>query len=212
VAGGERLSVREVRSSILTLFAAGHETTANALTWSLYLLAASADWRLAVRGEAQRLADRPPDERVGLLTQTRAVIEEALRLYPPIAAVSRVALEPDRLGDADIRRGDLVVVSPWVLHRHRRLWPDPDAFDPSRFLGKVRERVDRFAFLPFGAGPRTCLGAEFALQEACLALAEIVRRFDFELAPGQTVWPKLEVTLKPAGGLRMMVRARQRSR
>jgi cytochrome P450 len=205
---GERLNPREVRSSILTLFAAGHETTANALTWSIYLLSQSPVWRQRVRREALSLTGHGPLVDVEDLSVTRAVIEEALRLYPPIAAISRVALEDDDLAGIAVYKGDLIVVSPWVLHRHRRLWGAPDVFDPSRFLGEAREGVDRFAFLPFGAGPRTCLGSEFALQEASLALAEIVRRFDFVLAPGQHVRPLLEVTLKPAGGLRVMLRSR----
>jgi cytochrome P450 len=206
---GEQLSVRQIRSSILTLFAAGHETTANALTWSMYLLSRSPLWLQRVRREAGATAGSSPSERVEDLPLTRAVIEEALRLYPPIAAISRVAVSADELAGTAVRRGDLVVVSPWVLHRHRRLWRSPDAFDPSRFLGEAREGLDRFAWMPFGAGPRTCIGAEFAVQEASLALAEIVRRFDFKLAPGQTVRPLLEVTLKPAGGMKMIVMARK---
>jgi cytochrome P450 len=209
---GEHLTVGEVRSSILTLFAAGHETTANALTWSMYLLSRSPLWLQRVRREAGAAAGQPPNERVEVLPRTRAVIEEALRLYPPIAAISRVAMSADALAGMAVRRGDLIVVSPWVLHRHRRLWRSPEAFDPSRFLGEAREGLDRFAWMPFGAGPRTCIGAEFALQEASLALAEIARRFEFELAPAQNVRPLLEVTLKPANGMRMIVMARRPAR
>jgi cytochrome P450 len=118
-------------------------------------------------------------------------------------------MSADALAGMAVKAGDVIVVSPWVLHRHRRLWRSPEAFDPSRFLGEAREGLDRFAWMSFGAGPRTCIGAEFALQEASLALAEIARRFDFELAPGQDVRPLLEVTLKPANGMRMIVMARR---
>jgi cytochrome P450 len=139
---------------------------------------------------------------------TRAVIEEALRLYPPIAAISRVAMGPDELAGLQIRRGSMVVIAPWVLHRHRRLWNAPDHFDPTRFLGSERANVDRFVWLPFGAGMRTCIGAAFALQEATLVLATIMKHFVLTPTPEHRVWPLLRVTLRPAGGLPMTVRMR----
>jgi cytochrome P450 len=188
------MSDAEVRSNILTFFAAGHETTANALTWAAFLLSQSPAWLERVRADPE--------------TASRAVIDEALRLYPPIAAISRVALEGDRLAGVAIRKGTLVVISPYVLHRHRRLWDHPGRFDPGRFLGAARERIDRFAYLPFGAGPRTCIGAAFAQQEAALVMSALVGRFDFALAKGQSVWPLLRVTLRPAEGLRMRLRRR----
>ncbi|HEY2526512.1 MAG TPA: cytochrome P450, partial [Xanthobacteraceae bacterium] len=136
---------------------------------------------------------------------TRAVIDEAIRLYPPIAAISRVAMGEDALGGERVRRGTMIVIAPYVLHRHRRFWRDPDAFDPSRFLGTARNAIDRFAYMPFGAGARTCIGSTFALQEATLILATITKYFDLRLAPDQDVWPLLRVTLRPANGLRMKV-------
>jgi cytochrome P450 len=154
----------------------------------------------ALSGPATAMAER--------LTVTRAVIEEAIRLYPPIAAISRVALGPDELGGVKVRRGSLVVISPYVLHRHRALWEEPDAFDPGRFIGGARTRIDRFAYLPFGVGPRICVGQAFALQEATLVLATIAGRFSFELSPDQAVWPLLSVTLRPAEGLKMRLRRR----
>ncbi|HEY1449147.1 MAG TPA: cytochrome P450 [Caulobacteraceae bacterium] len=205
---GARLSPAEVRSNILTFFAAGHETTANTLTWSLYLLSQSPEWRERVEAEAAVAFEGPTEGLAERLVETRAVIEEAIRLYPPIAAISRVAMGADELGGTRVRRGTLVVISPYVLHRHHRLWDHPELFEPGRFLGEARARIDRFAYLPFGAGPRTCIGSAFALQEAAIVLAAVARRARLRLAPDQTVWPLLRVTLRPAAGLRMVVNRR----
>jgi cytochrome P450 len=208
---GERMTEAEVRSNILTFIAAGHETTANTITWSLFLLSQSQEWRERVEREAERELDGPIDGLADRLVQTRAVIDEAIRLYPPIAAMSRVANGPDELAGTPVKRGTMVVIAPYVLHRHRRYWRDPDLFDPRRFLGKARADIDRFVYLPFGAGVRTCIGSAFALQEATLILATIMKNFDVALAPGSTVWPLLRVTLRPAGGLPMTIRRKRQS-
>jgi len=204
----ETFSEAELRSNILTFIAAGHETTANTLSWAMFLLSQSPDWRERVEAEVNREMKAgsavPPDH----LVATHAVIEETIRLYPPIAAISRVALGEDELGGECVRRGSLIVISPYVLHRHRVLWHRPDMFDPSRFLGNRRSLIDRFAYLPFGVGPRKCIGSAFALQEATLVLAAIVKNFDFALCPDRKVWPILRVTLRPANGLPMLVRKR----
>jgi cytochrome P450 len=205
---GQRMSVAEVRSNILTFISAGHETTANALTWTLFLLCQSPEWLARVEEEVERVGT-PTADTIERLVETRAAIEEAIRLYPPIAAISRVAIDADELAGEMIRRGTMVVVAPYVLHRHRLLWHDPDGFDPSRFLPEARSKIDRFAYLPFGAGPRTCIGSTFALQEATLVLAAIVKHFRLQLAPGHSVEPLLRVTLRPAGGLPMLIRCRQ---
>jgi cytochrome P450 len=205
-ATGRPITEAEVRSNILTFIAAGHETTANCLSWSLFLLSQSGEWRERVAAEARREIDRPMVGVADRLVMTRAVVEESMRLYPPIAAISRTAIGPDELAGVAVRRGSMVVIAPYVLHRHRHLWRDPDYFDPGRFLGDARMRIDRFAYLPFGAGIRTCIGSAFALQEATLVLATIMRHFALELAPGHAVWPLLRVTLRPAGGLPMTVR------
>jgi cytochrome P450 len=110
-----------------------------------------------------------------------------------------------------IRRGALVVIAPYVVHRHRLLWDRPDIFDPTRFLAGTRDRIDRYAYLPFGVGPRSCIGSAFALQEATIVVATITRNFELEVAPGHTVWPVHRVTLRPQGGLPMAVRSRVRS-
>jgi cytochrome P450 len=203
---GASLSEAEVRSNVLTFFSAGHETTANALTWAIFLLSQSPSWRGRVEREAAQALAGPVEGMAERLPVTRAVIEEAIRLYPPIAAISRVAVGPDELGGTKVKRGSLVVISPYVLHRHRALWDEPDIFDPARFVGAARARIDRFAYLPFGVGARICVGQAFALQEATLVLATIAGRFSFELMADQAVWPLLSVTLRPAEGLRMRVR------
>jgi cytochrome P450 len=206
---GRRMTEAEVRSNILTFIAAGHETTANCLTWSLFLLAQSPVWTERVTAEAVREIGGPISEMADRLVVTRAVIDESLRLYPPISAISRVAKGPDELAGVAIKRGSMVVIAPWVLHRHRRLWRDPDHFDPNRFLGAARADIDRFAWMPFGAGMRTCIGATFALREATLVLATIVKNFTLEPVRDQVVWPLLQVTLRPRDGLRMMITPRR---
>jgi cytochrome P450 len=204
---GKALSDVEVRANILTFIAAGQETTANCITWTMYLLSQSREWRERVQAEAEgewgsleSLADR--------LVVTRAVIDETNRLYPPITAISRTARGYDELAGETIKPGTLIVIAPYVLHRHRALWTRPNAFDPNRFFGKARESIDRFAYLPFGVGPRTCIGATFAIQEASIMVATIMRHFTLEMVPGNTPWPVQKVTLRPRGGLPMIVRRR----
>jgi cytochrome P450 len=204
----EGITEGELRSNILTFVAAGHETTANTLSWAMFLLSQSREWRQRVEQEVDRELTEGATALSDRLVETRAVIEESIRLYPPIAAISRVALDDDDLGGERVRRGSLIVVSPYVLHRHRLLWHRPNVFDPRRFLGIDRSTIDRFAYLPFGVGPRKCIGSTFALQEATLVLATIVKNFSFELSPGHAVWPTLRVTLRPANGLPMVIRKR----
>ncbi|MGA7324530.1 MAG: cytochrome P450 [Rhodomicrobium sp.] len=203
---GKGMTEAEVRANVITFISAGHETTANMLTWSLYLLSQSPQWRERIAAEAQRERFGPAETLADRLIETRAVIEEAARLYPPIAAISRAAIGADEFCGININPGDIVVIAPYLLHRHRALWDRPHIFDPHRFLNGAREKIDRYAYLPFGAGPRICIGAAFALQEATLALAAIVRHVILELAPGHRVWPILRVTLKPQDGLPMIVR------
>ncbi|MGH6799957.1 MAG: cytochrome P450 [Methylocella sp.] len=205
---GAGLSETEVKANILTFIAAGHETTANALTWSLFLLTLSEEWRARLTAEANAALSEPIEEYTARLVETKAVIEEAMRLYPPVASMSRQAIGPDELAGKRIRKGSLVVVSQWVLHRHLMLWDKPDCFDPRRFLPGSREKIDRFAYLPFGAGPRVCIGASFSLQEAAIILAYIMRSFTLELKKNHVVKPVQRITLKPDGGLPMILRRR----
>jgi cytochrome P450 len=203
---GAGLSDFQVRANLLSFIAAGHETTANALTWSLYLLSLSAEWRVALAEEARDVLPEPVEVYVQQLVKTKAVIEEAMRLYPPAASMSRQAEGPDDLAGKRIRKGNLVIISQWVLHRHHLLWENPDRFDPRRFLPGARDRIDRFAYLPFGAGPRVCIGATFSLQEAAIILAHVMRSFSFELENNRKVVPVQRITLRPDGGMPMILR------
>jgi len=206
---GAALSELEIRSNILTFIAAGQETTANCITWSLFLLSQSSEWRRKVQEEVDEQFSFDADGIAERLVVTRAVIEETNRLYPPLAAISRVALGPDLLAGHPIRRGTMVVIAPYVLHRHKKLWTNPDNFDPARFFGTARAHVGRYAYLPFGAGPRVCIGATFAIQEAIIVVGALVRHFEFELAPGHQVWPMQKLTLRPQGGLPMILKRRR---
>jgi cytochrome P450 len=207
---GEGLTEEEIRANVVTFIAAGHETTANALTWSLFLLSQHHAWRDEVEHEVDEvLGDEPiAAEKIPLLSRVRATIDEAMRLYPPAPSLSREAIAPDTLAGQHIQAGTLVVVPPYVLHRHKMLWRDPDHFDPTRFLPGQRETIDRFAYLPFGAGPRSCIGMGFALQEATIFLATILRSFRLDLAPGHRVAPVQRLTLRPKDGMPMMIRRR----
>jgi cytochrome P450 len=205
---GSGLTDEEVRANIVTFIGAGHETTANALTWTLFLLSHSDEWQARLAREADGLGDTPPDAQAQNLVETRAVIEEAMRLYPPVASLSREAVGPDDILGRRIRKGTLVMIVPWVLHRHRLLWDNPDLFDPRRFLPGAREKIDRFAYLPFGAGPRVCIGASFALQEAVIVLARIMRRFHLRPVPHHVVRPVQHITLRPQGGMPLIVACR----
>lgn len=207
---GTGLDEVEVKANLVTFIAAGHETTSNTLTWSLFLMSQDARTRERVEREVDRVL---PDGKMlpGMLddlVETRAVVEEALRLYPPAATISRQAKDSDRLGDRLIKAGSQIVISPWVLHRHKLLWEEPDRFRPERFLPENRRHIDRFAYLPFGAGPRVCIGASFALQEAVTVLATVVRSFRLDLRPGHVVMPVQRITLRPRGGMPMLLHRR----
>jgi cytochrome P450 len=209
---GRDLSEAEVRANLITFIVAGsYESTATVLTWTLYLLSLDPEWRDRLEDEADRelgdghLAEGSLDR----LVATRAVIEEAMRLYPPLAIVSRQALGADTLAGQPIGAGTVVIIAPWVVHRHRLLWEAPERFDPSRFLPGAREAIGRFAYIPFGVGPRTCIGAAYGLQQMIIVLAAVVRRFRLALAPGHRVWPVQRVTLRPQFGMRMTLHHRQ---
>ena len=207
---GEGMSEDNVRANIVTFIGAGHETTANALTWTLYLLSRAPDWRDQVEREIDSVFDATRTDVPDNLPITKAVLEEALRLYPPAAILSREAIDADVLAGRRIRAGTVVTIAPFLLHRHRMLWRDPDVFDPSRFLGPERETIDRFAYLPFGAGPRVCIGQGFAMAEGVIALAHLVAAFRFDLVKDHPVEPVQRITLRPKHGMRMMLAERHR--
>jgi len=207
---GAAFTPDELRDQVATMILAGHETTAGTLFWAAYLLALAPEVqeRVAAEARAADLTDPTGCQSDGRLPLTRAVIDETLRLYPAAFVVVRRALGPDNVAGHAVKASDIVMVSPWVLHRHRALWTDPDAFDPGRFLpGAPAPR--RFAYLPFGAGPRVCIGQSFSIQEAVILLAHVVRAVRFRLpADHPPVTPLHRVTLRPEHGLRMEATAR----
>jgi cytochrome P450 len=207
---GRGLSDVEVQANIITFIGAGHETTANALTWAIYLLSQAPEIRERVEREVDEVLgpEGVTPGTVERLALTRAVLEEAMRLYPPVPFLGRAANADDRIGTLKIPRNSMVAIVPYVLHRHRRIWDEPDGFDPDRFMPERRGSIDRFAYLPFGAGPRVCIGASFSLQEAVIVLAGLVRAARFELAEGHRVEPMHRITLRPKGGMPMRVSLR----
>jgi cytochrome P450 len=205
---GQAMSEIEVKANILTFIAAGQETTANALTWALFLLTSSPEWSAKVLAEAESELDGDLDRLADRLPLTQAVLDEALRLYPPITATSRTASGRDELYGERIEPRTMVVVAPYLLHRHRLLWDEPDLFDPGRFLPGAPKKITRGAFIPFGAGARMCLGASFAHQEATIVLASLMKNFELRMVPGQDVWPQQGITLRPRDPLMMTARAR----
>ncbi|WP_342360204.1 cytochrome P450 [Terrarubrum flagellatum] len=202
---GIGLTDAEVAANIITFIAAGHETTARGLAWTLHLLAQAPDIRARAEKEAAAASDDPA-EWLDELPLIRACIEESMRLFPPVPLMSRGAREDDRLGAITIPAKSLIVVAPWIVHRHRKLWKAPDAFMPERFMPGAREEIDRFAYLPFGSGPRICIGARFAMMEAMIVLTTILRRVRLDAAHPVQPKPVLRITLRPEGGLPMAVR------
>jgi cytochrome P450 len=206
---GAAFSHEQLRDQIATMIVAGHETTAVALFWSLFLLASAPGEQEQVAAEV-RGVDLSADNAVEALAKlpyTKAVLNEALRLYPPAFLIIRQAIADDRCGSLDIPRGSLAMIAPWVLHRHRKLWRDPDAFMPSRFLDGGAA-VNKLAYLPFGAGPRVCVGAQFALAEATLVLAALVKNFRIALADTTPVMPVAVVTTQPSPPARFRLELR----
>jgi cytochrome P450 len=193
-----------------TMITAGHETTAVALFWAVYLLAVTPEVQGRIVKEVAPL-DLGPDSANDVLPKlvyTRAVVQETLRLYPPAFTLVRQARRADDAGGVAIPAGGIVFISPWILHRHRRLWPEPERFDPARFLPGA-PAPDRFAYLPFGIGPRVCIGAQFALTEAILVLAGIVQTFHIERASSEPVVPVAIVTTQPDHPPLFRLRARR---
>ena len=192
---GEAFTDEQLGDQIATMILAGHETTATALFWSLYLLALDPATKDELANEVQDLTlNRAHD--IDRLKFTRAVVDETMRLYPPAFLIVRAASAPDEIAGLPVRKNDLILIAPWLLHRHKKIWNDPDAFIPSRFL-PPSPPPDRFSYLPFGVGPRVCIGAYFALVEATLVLAKIISAFRVELIDKTPVMPIGIVTTQP---------------
>jgi len=205
---GESMSSRQLRDEVMTFVLAGHETTAVTLAWAVHLLESHPEVEAAVRREVRSaLGDRRPElADLRNLALVRRVIDETLRLYPPLSALHRQAIAADEIGGVPIPPRGLVFLLPYITHRDPTVWPDPERFDPDRFLPEAVERRHRFAYFPFGAGPRLCIGNEFALMEAQIALAMMLQRWRFEPVPGRPVSSEVRITLRPTDGVWMRLR------
>ncbi len=203
---GRQMGVKRLVNNIIAFLVAGYDTTALALSWSLYLIAKSPRWQQAIRDEAQAVAGDGPigSEHFDKLTVTRQVLNEALRLYPTAPIVIRDIVEDIELEGVKLRAGTIGVIPIYAIHRHRSYWRDPDSFDPSRF-GPDQPKPSRYRFLPFGAGPRICLGASFAMLEATILLATFVRAARFEPVSGVEPEPTGQMFLTARNGIELDV-------
>ncbi|MEH3107915.1 MAG: cytochrome P450 [Sphingomonas fennica] len=205
---GAPFTFRELIDQISTIFLAGHETSASAMTWALYILAACPDIQQALRTEAEAAAAATATidfAALKALPRTRNVFRETLRLYPPVSFLLRGVTAPVRFRDKLLKPGAMVAVSPWLMQRNPDRWACPHSFDPDRFARGDEADAIRTAYLPFGRGPRICIGAGYAQQEALLLLATIVRRFRLETVPGDVPEPVSRLTLRPRHGVRLIV-------
>lgn len=198
---GRGLTAREAADQVAIFLLAGHETSASALAWALWLLAADGEAQDRVAAEGASLGTAPDLAELRRLPFTRDVVRETLRLYPPVPMMLREAARAERFRGRTVPRRSLVILSPWHLHRHRRIWPEPDAFDPGRWSRPETEAPARAAFLPFSAGPRVCPGAGFAMAEACLALARIAAAFRLATLPERPPRPVAHLTVRSADGI-----------
>lgn len=204
---GAPMSEKQLIDNLVTFLAAGHETTAKALTWTLYLIARVPEWQHRIRREVRATVGDAAvgAEHIDRLVLTRAVLEEAMRLYPPAPVMTRQAAGSVSLGGETIPEGALIVIPVFAVHRHKKLWEDPDRFDPARFSPERKSVYPRTQFMPFGFGARTCIGASFAMLEAIAILATLLRRADFEWDGEHAPEPLSRVTLRPKGGMPLHV-------
>jgi cytochrome P450 len=200
---GTGMTDRQVRDEVMTMLLAGHETTSLALSWTYYLLSQHADVERRITEEVDRVVgnQRLSFGHVDRLPFMRQALEESLRLYPPAWGFSRLALADDEVGGYRVAKGSLVFLIPFVVHRRPKLWPKPECFDPDRFAPEHVSVRPRFAYIPFGGGPRGCIGSQFAMLEAQLIAAAIARRFRIELLPNQNIRPEPLITLRPKPGV-----------
>jgi cytochrome P450 len=202
---GRGMTDRQLRDEVMTFVLAGHETTAVALSWTWLLLDRHPHVADRLREEVgAAIGDRAPTVAdLPRLVYARQVVQKAMRLFPPVWGFMRQATVADRIGGFTVPKRAMITICPWVTYRHAAFWPDPERFDPERFAPEQVAARRRFAYIPFGGGPRLCIGNEFALMEAQLVLAMAVRRYRLRLAPRQVVVPECRLTLRPRGGLAM---------
>jgi cytochrome P450 len=207
---GQTMNDGQLVDNLLTFYLAGHETTARALAWTLYLLARSPEWSAALEEEVGRVTGGGPVEsaHVERLALVQQVLKESMRLFPPVPMLARQCVAATRLGDVAVAPGATVVMPIYAIHRHRQRWEDSDAFNPSRFAPEREEKISRYQYLPFGAGPRICIGMAFAMIEATAMLATLVQKARFAPVAGRDPYPVARVTLLPGGGLPLQVRLR----
>lgn len=206
---GNPMSEQQLRDEVITLFVAGHETTANALAWSFYLVAQHPAVEAKLLAELAPLQGNPPSLRdLAQLPYSEQVVKEAMRLYPPAGGITRQPIHDIQLGGYPIAQGDTITISTYVMHHDPQLYPNPEHFDPDRFTPENEAKLPRYAYLPFGGGPRICIGNSFAMMEARLILLTILQKFSLRLAPGQNVRAEQLFTLRPKGGLKMRVEQR----
>jgi len=209
---GGQMNNKQVRDEAMTLFIAGHETTANALSWAFYLLAQHSDVDAKLREEIERVLEgrAPTFADLPNLIYAEQVVREAMRLYPPAWIITRLTTVEMEIRGYRIPKGSMLVLSPYVMHHHPRYWDEPEAFKPERFAAGWEERVPKYAYFPFGGGPRICVGNQFALMEAHLLLVRLMQRAHFDLLPQPTVEMQPLVTLRPRNGIPVRVSLRER--
>jgi len=199
---GQRMSPEQLIYNMQFFIVAGHETTALALAWSLYLLAHAPEEQEKVREQARGVLNGRPAEAADLanLSFTRRVLEEAMRLYPPVGLLARTVVEKDELCGRTMQPNDIIFLAVWALHRSHLFWDRPELFRPERFADDAREVRDKYQYLPFGAGPRVCVGADFAMMQAQIILATLVANFRFRAA-GPAPHPVMMMTVRPEPGV-----------
>lgn len=208
---GEGFSRKELIDQLGVFFLAGHETTASALTWAFFVLATRPEIANRIRVEVSEVTqgESLDFQHIRNLHFTRSVFKETLRLYPPITFIPRVAAEATQIGNRKIKKGAMIMIAPWVIHRHHDYWENPDSFDADRFMPEREHEIKPNTYMPFGLGPRVCVGANFATIEATLILARLINRYDFEVLEPEKVRPVARLTTRPAEQIQMRATRRQ---
>jgi len=207
--GIDLMTKQQIRNELIVLFMAGHETTANVLAWTWYLVSQAPDVEVKLHAELdQVLSGRTPEMAdVENLKYTRAILDETMRLYPPVPILSREAMSEDIIRDRKVPAGSIMLIVPWLIHRHKKYWDKPDHFIPERFMPDAPKPI-KFSYIPFSAGPRVCLGKNFGIVESVLTIAMLAQRFRLSMPKGTIVEHECRLTLRPKGRLPMKVNVR----